>query len=115
MVGTLFGFTFFLILLLLAVQTLVRLYAASVLTSAAFDAARSVATSIDEQAEVPVAQTVAQRSLGGLADHTIFTWLEVDGQQVVLRIAAQSPGFLPLPSSLRDVSRTVTVRTERFR
>ena len=115
MVGTLFGFTFFLILLLLAVQTLVRLYAASVLTSAAFDAARAVATSTDVQAEVPVAQADAERSLGGLASHTTFTWREVDGQQVVLQVDAQSPGFLPLPSSLRDITRTVTVRTERFR
>lgn len=104
-------------LLLFAAQVLVRLYATSSLTSAAFAAARQVAESpADQRAAVLVAQQDAAQRLGGFgAEHTQFRWLEVDGQQVVLRVTARSPGFLPLPASFRQIQRTVTVRTERFR
>jgi hypothetical protein len=41
--------------------------------------------------------------------------VEVDGNQVVLRVSVRSPGFLPFASSLLEIDRTATVRTERFR
>jgi hypothetical protein len=111
------GFAIVIVLLLFAAQMLVRLYATSSLTSAAFAAARQVAESpADQVTAVQVAQQEATHSLGGFAaEHTQFHWLEVDGQQVVLQVIAQSPGFLPLPASFRQIQRTVTVRTERFR
>ncbi len=115
-VGTLFGFCIFMFLLLLAVQTLVHLYATSAVTSAAFDAAHRVATSPAGARSIPIAQADARQSLGSLgAAHTTFVWEEADANQVVLRVLARSPGFLPLPASYRRIDRTITVRTERFR
>ncbi|MGH9077592.1 MAG: hypothetical protein ACRDY0_09120 [Acidimicrobiales bacterium] len=104
-------------LLLLSVQTLVRLYATSVVTSAAFDAAQQVATSPGSAtATVAAAEASARRRLGGLGGAgTVFDWEEVDAQRVVLVVRAESPGFLPLPRSYRQIVRTVTVRRERFR
>ena len=51
-------------------------------------------------------------SWGG--SHTSFDWVEVDGEQVVLSVRAQAPGFVDLPG-MRAIERTVNVRTERFR
>jgi hypothetical protein len=111
------GFTIFLLLLLLAVQVLVRLYATSALTAAAFDAARDVASApTDQAAALAAAETDARQRLGSFgSSRTSFRWKEVDAHQVVLEIRGRSPGFLPLPSSFRTIVRTVTVRTERFR
>jgi hypothetical protein len=115
-VGTTVGFLIFLTLLLLAVQMLVRLYATSALDRAAADAARSVAESADPAAVVAGAEVDGRAQLGTFgARHTTWTWKEVDGAQVVLQVRGVGPGLLPLPSSWRDISRTVTVRTERFR
>lgn len=116
-VGTFIGATIFLVLLLFSVQFLVRLYATSVLTSAAFDAAQEVATSPGNQSdEIAAAEASARLRLGSFgAAHTTFTWEEVDAQRVVLRVQAESPGFVPLPSSYRRIVRTVTVRSEHFR
>jgi hypothetical protein len=115
MVGTLVGFTVFLLLLLLAAQVLVRLYATSALTSAAERAAQEVAQAPVPAAAVPAAQAAARSELGSFAArHATFTWKEVDAQQVVLEVRADSPGFLPWPGS-GAIDRTVTVRTERFR
>ncbi len=114
-VGTLVGFLIFMILLLVSVQVLVRLYATSVLTSAAFQAAHRVATAPVPAAEVPDAQASAIRQLGAFgARRTVFTWEEVDGQQVVLQVRAYPPGFVPIPG-LGSILRTIRVRTERVR
>lgn len=115
-VGTLFGVAIFLFLLLFAVQFLVRLYATSVLTSVAFDAARTVADDpADQSAQAAAAVTAARRQLGAMGREATFTWRQVDGQEVVLQVVAESPGFTPLPASFRRIERTITVRTERFR
>lgn len=114
-VGTLIGVLIFLTLLLVAVQVLVRLYATSELTAAAFSAADAVAASGADPSQVAVAQEAAQQRLGSFGrDHTTFDWREVDGNAVVLEVRADAPGFLPLPG-LRHIDRTVTVRTELFR
>jgi hypothetical protein len=116
LVGTLVGVAIFLPLLLLAVQTLVHLYAISAVTAATVDAARAVATDPEPAAiEVPLAEAGARRDLGQLGASAVFDWVEVDADQVVLRVRVHSPGFLPFASSLLEVDRTVTVRTERFR
>lgn len=116
MVGTLVGAAIFLVLLVLAVQFLVRLYATSVLTSVAYDAARSVADAPGYQAQaVAAADAAARRRLGSMGAGATLLWRQVDAQQVVLEVRAASPGFAPLPLSYRRIDRTVVVRTERFR
>jgi len=115
-VGTLVGFLIFMTLLLFSVQFLVRLYATSTLTAAANTAAEQVADSPDPAAAAPQAEAAAREQLGTFgATHTTFAWLEVDNQQVVLEVHGDSPSFLPLPAGWRSITRTVTVRTERFR
>jgi hypothetical protein len=115
LVGTLVGVAIFLPFMLLAVQTLVHLYAVSAVTAATVEAARTVATDPAEAQEVPLAESSARRQLGHLGASAWFDWVEVDGNQVVLRVRVRSPGFLPFASSLLEIDRTVTVRTERFR
>ncbi len=106
----------FLLLLLVAVQVMVHLYATSAVTAAAFDAADAVATDPGAQpTEIPVAESIARRRLGSLGPSAKFDWVEADGQQVVLEVTVRSPGFLPFSSSLLQIDRTVVVRTERFR
>ena len=115
-VGTIVGFAIFMILLLAAVQTLVHLYATSSVTAAANEAAEQVASQGGSPQGIPVAQAEAVARLGPFGSrHTHFRWLQVNGQVVVVRVTAQSPALLPLPRSYRDITRTVTVRTERFR
>ena len=116
MVGTLVGFTIFIVLLLFATQMLVRLYATSTLTSAANRAAQEVAEAPVPSAAVAAAQETAQSGLGTFgAKRTTFTWIEVDAQQVVLQVRGESPEFVPWPGGWGPIVRTVTVRTERFR
>lgn len=116
MVGTLVGFTIFLVLLLFAAQVVVRLYATSVVTSAATRAAETVAEAAVPEAAVPAAQAAAVEQLGSFASqHATFSWREVDGTEVVLNVAARSPEFLPGLADWSRISRTVTIRTERFR
>jgi hypothetical protein len=115
-VGTLVGFVIVMVLLLFAVQVVVRLYATSTLSSAATNAADEVASAPVPAAAVAVAEAQARADLGGFgASHTTFDWVEVDANQVVLQVTAQSPEFLPGLSAWSTITRTVTVRTERFR
>jgi hypothetical protein len=115
-VGTLVGFVIFMVLLLFGVQTLLHLYATSAVTAAANEAAQQVATEGGDPSGVPGAEAAARAELGSFgARRTRFTWIEVDAQQVVVQVTATSPDLLPLSASLDRVSRTVTMRTERFR
>jgi len=114
-VGTLTGFLIFMVLLLLAVQTLVHLYATSAVTAAANEAVQQVATGGGSVSSVPAAEAAARASLGSFGARRVrFDWLEVDGVRVVLHVSATSPGLLPLSAGLERISRTVTLRTERF-
>jgi uncharacterized membrane protein len=114
--GTLFGFVIFMVLLLFAVQVVVRLYATSTLSSVAIRAAQSVAQSPLLRGDVAHAEAVAKASLGSFGSaHTQFLWKQVDGHQVVLELRATPPEFLPGLPGWNQISRTVTVRTERFR
>jgi len=115
-VGTVVGFTIFLLFLVATVQVLVHLYAESALTSVANNAAEAVADSGGDPAAVPSAQASAEEALGGFGrDHTVFEWLVVDGEEVRLRVSASTPELVPLPAGFNRVSLTVTVRTQRFR
>lgn len=117
LVGTLVGFAIVFVLLLFCTQVVLRLYATSALSAAAFDAARQVALSPIGAPDptVAVAEADARRALGGMGAAARFEWVEVDGQQVVLRVDAAAPEVLPVPPSFRRITRTVVVRTERFR
>jgi hypothetical protein len=115
-VGTFVGFLIFMILLLFCAQVLVRMYATSTLTATACRAAEDVAESPDPRTAMAGAVEEARQQLGTFgATRTRFTWLEVDGQQVVLEVRGDSPSLLPLPGGWKAIVRTVTVRTERFR
>lgn len=117
--GAIAGVTVFLAFLTVAVQILMNLYTASVVTSAAYDAARQVAADgerpLDETAKER-AEAHARSLLGDVGDDTAFTWDESDPEVVRLRVVARSPRFL-LPVvdgalGLDVVDRTVTVRLE---
>ena len=115
-VGTFVGFLIFMILLLFSAQVLVRMYATSTLTAAASRAAEDVAESPDPRTAAPAAVEEARQQLGPFgATRTRFTWLEVDGQQIVLKVQGDSPTLLPLPGGWKAIVRTVTVRSEEFR
>ncbi len=115
-VGTLVGFLIVMTLLIFCVQVLVRLYATSTLTAVAARAAEDVAESPDPASEMPLAVTEARQQLGPFgATRARFQWLEVDRQQVVLTVRGDSPTLLPLPGGWSSITRTVTIRTERFR
>ena len=114
-----FGLVVFLSLLLFAVQVLFNLYATSVVTSVAFDAARRVAAAEgDATVAVGPAETAARQALGEYGDRVSFEW-SLDGDVVALRVLARNPSFLlPAqagPVAFGDIDRTVRVRLERFR
>jgi len=114
--GTVFGFLIFMVLLLFAVQVVIRLYATSTLTEVAIRAAQTVAQSPLLGGDVAQAEAAARRSLGSFgASHTVFAWERVDSQDVVLRVRASTPEFLPGLPGWSAISRTVTVKTEQFR
>jgi hypothetical protein len=103
-------------LLLFAAQVVVHLYATSTLTAAAARAAEQVAEAPDPTTATPAAEAAARESLGTFgATRTRFDWREVDGRQVVLEVRGDSPSVLPLPAGWKVITRTITVRTERFR
>lgn len=114
-----FGFIVFLALLLFAVQVLFNLYATSVVTSVAYDAARKVAGGRGGPGTEAQAEADARRSLGRYADRVTFTWGPPDGDVVQLRVRATSPSvLLPAvggPVAFGTIDRTVRVRVERFR
>ena len=109
-IGTVMGVTVFLTLLLFAVQVLVGLYATTVVTAAAYDAAKSVAGADRQAPEVAVA--TARQRIGPLGERAAFTWA-IDGDVVALTVRAPRPTLLPLASP--DVVRTVRVRVESLR
>jgi hypothetical protein len=114
-IGTLAGFGAFLGFLLLAVQLLVHLYATSVVTSAAYDAARLASGT----AVSPAAAEAHGRSLlGGFNDRTP-TFSVVDaGDHVRVRVEASSPALLPATfgsiAGISSISREVVARKEQL-
>lgn len=115
-VGTLVGFLIFMILLMFAAQVLIHLYATSALTSAATRAAETVAQATRPTAEVGPAEAAARSQLGRFGStRTTFDWREVDAQQVVLKVTGRTPGMVTFVPGWQTITRTVTVRTERFR
>jgi hypothetical protein len=121
-VSTVAGVAAFLLFLLFAVQLLVNLYAASAVTAAGFDAARTVASRhVDhgDPASVLAAQQVADgrfRSLlGRSADTAELRW-SVDQERVRLHVRVEAPAVLPTSLGHRvafgRIERTFEVRVE---
>lgn len=113
------GFSVFLVMLLFAVQMLFNLYAASVVTSVSYDAARRVAGSDGGPTYTTEAEETARRSLGRYAGRVTFDWSGTSAEEVVLRVQSDNPSvLLPVlagPAALDRLDRTIRVRVERFR
>jgi len=120
LLSTSFGVLFFVGFLLFAVQLLFNLYATSVVTSAAYDAARSVATAptqpaTDEQLDAAVDH--ARSLLGKYRDRATFDWDLSDPDVVRLHVRAVNPRVLAPPLDhlvgFDVIDRTVIVRVEK--
>ena len=121
-VGAIGGVTVFFALLLVAVQLLFNLYATTVVTAVAFDAARVVAgadVGTDGDGGQAVAEASARRLLGRYGRRVTFDWRQSDDDTVVLRVRADNPSFVvrAWAGSLGfdHIDRTVRVRVERLR
>lgn len=120
-IGSIVGVLIFLLLLLFAVQVVVGLYATTVVSAAAYDAAKSVAGA--DAARAPAAQAdaevTARRQIGAMGRRTEFSWAGTDADAVRLAVTAPRPTLLPAaltgPIGLGDIVRRVRVRVERVR
>jgi hypothetical protein len=118
-ISTWIGFLVFLGMLLFAVQALLNLYATSVVTSVAYDAARQVAGSDGGADAIAGAEDQARQLLGRFGQEVAFDWSATTGDDVVLRVQGTVPSVLlpprrgPLPFG--SIDRTVRLRVERFR
>jgi len=122
-IGTSAGFLVFMLLMLMAVQVLFNLYANTIVTAAAHDAARSVASfSAGEEPcdRVPAANRELVDSLGDYADAAVISlaWVCDGGDVVVLSISALHPTVLPERMrgllGLGSLEREITIRVEEF-
>ena len=120
LVGTLIGFLVFLLLMFFGVQILLGLYATTVVSSAAFDAARIVA-SPGGTASAAVrrrAEDEARHDLGRSGDGAEFEWDLTRDDAVVLKLTASRPTLLPTQLTHitdKTITRTVRVRREMVR
>jgi hypothetical protein len=121
LIASIAGVTAFLAFLTVAVQILVNVHTASVVTSVAYDAARQVAAdgAGRDDADLAAAESFARSLLGRVGDDAEFEWIDDDPSVVQLRVIARSPRFL-LPVvdgalGLDVIDRTVTVRVEELR
>ena len=122
--GTVMGFTVFMLLLVAAVQVLFNLYATTVVTSAAFDAARQVAgydRAVDRCGATAEAESELRSRLGRYLDRGAITlaWTCDDPESVRVAFEAAHPSILPEPlrglGGLGRPRRVVEVRTEDLR
>jgi hypothetical protein len=118
-ISTWIGFVVFLGMLLFAIQALLNLYATTVVTSVAYDAARQVAGSDGGPNAEAGAEAQARHLLGRFGNDVSFDWSATTTDNVVLRVRAQVPSVL-LDSShgtlpFGSIDRTVRLRVERFR
>jgi hypothetical protein len=115
MIGTLAGFGAFLGFLLLAVQLLVHLYATSMVTAAAYDAARLASGT---QVPAAVAEAHGRSLLGSFAARTSTFAVLDGGDHVVVRVEARSPALLPAAfgavTGITTINREVVARKEQL-
>ena len=110
------------LLLVAAIQILFNLYATSMVTAAAVDAARTVAghdAALDRCGAIVAAETRLLDDLGSYSERGELTldWVCNDSDVVQLRVRARHPSILPAVlqglSGLGSIDRTVEVRVER--
>lgn len=119
--GTTFGLFVFLLMLLVAVNVIYALYARSMVTNAAFDAARDVAgyAAAGDRDTARASEDAEFHARIGLGDAARLEWSADDPDVVVLRVVAVTPSLVP--RALRDIfgvgatDRQVRVRVERER
>lgn len=114
-IGTAFGASAFLAFLLLATHTLLSLYASSVISSTAWDAARSIAQTGDPIVEES-SKTQARQRLHGFKNVSITVNESAD--DVAVRVQADRPMFLPQSmanaSGLGRIDKTIHARNETW-
>lgn len=107
--------TAFLAFLMFAVQVLIHLFATSIVSAAAFDAARlaSGSEAVTEQA----AQAHGMGILGRFSDRVTDFDVTVGAESVSVSVRAKSPALLPRAwgrvIGAESIDRTVVVRRER--
>lgn len=122
LLSTSFGVGVFLVFVLFAVQLLINLYAASVVTSATYDAARQVATTAavpPTDGDLAAAENRARQLLGRYGQRATFEWQLDDPDVIRLRVRVPNPRVLA-PGidqlvGLDVIDRTTSVRVERPR
>ena len=116
LVSSLAGVLVFLGFLLLAVQVLVHLYATSVVSVAAFDAARLASGAGGVSA--PAARAHGLGLVGGYAEDVRTFDVDVGTDAVSVHVVADSPAVLPAMfgrlTGIGVIDRTVVLRRERF-
>lgn len=123
LLSTSFGVGTFLVFVLFSVQLLINLYAASVVTSAAYEAARQVALGGSQPPSRAEQDTAAERArwmLGRYGRDALFDWSfddPVNPNVVKLRVRVATPRVLG-PGvdqlvGLDVIDRTVVVRLEK--
>ncbi|HWH35537.1 MAG TPA: hypothetical protein VNT56_09510 [Acidimicrobiales bacterium] len=125
LIGALVGVSVFLVLLLFAVHLVLNLYGASVVTAAAFDAARLRAGGSGAAASEAEAEAALLALLGGYRDggrlDVSWTYPDTDGDgqpdTVALRVEAEHPGprLAGVDVPFQHIDRTISVRQERLR
>ena len=113
LLGTSFGVLFFIGFLFFAVQLSFNLYATSVVTSTAYDAARSVAAqggTPPTEGELDAVEDTARNRLGGYGRHATFEWDLSDPAVVRLHVHVDNPRFVVPAIGFDEIDRTVVVR-----
>ena len=116
-----FGLFLFLLLLLVAVNVIYALYARSMVTNAALDAARDVAGygAAEDREAARAAEDREFHDRIGLGDDARLVWSADDPEVVAVRVVAAPPSLLP--RALGDIfgvgttDREIRVRVERER
>ncbi|MGH2603087.1 MAG: hypothetical protein ACRDJ9_27340 [Dehalococcoidia bacterium] len=113
LISSLFGVLAFLGFLLFAVQLLLHLYSTSIVSAAAFDAARMA--SAQDGPGAASAESHGRSVLGGLTPDRFD--VSVGGDTVTVRVQAQSPALVPALFGrllgFDSIDESVTVRRER--
>ncbi|HVM10171.1 MAG TPA: TadE/TadG family type IV pilus assembly protein [Acidimicrobiales bacterium] len=120
MISTTIGVFVFLLFLLMAVQVTYNLYATTMVTSAAHDAARRVAGAAAEGDPSALARGEAwvKELLGEYGERNVDdVAVRRIADAVVVRVVARNPSFVPpafrRPLGLDTIDRSVRVRIER--
>lgn len=120
LLSTMAGLVIFLLFLLGAIHLIVHLYATSMVTAAADDAARTVASGAHaghRDHVVADAERHLRDALGAWGRDLTVSW-HIGADEVTVRVQGKAPSLLPpgvTSATGLDIDETVTVRREEFR